>query len=61
MFRLKYVFPDAKIIKTDRYVIMKLSEDYLYKVVYHSMCASKNHQSNNFCKVLKGLQEAEHL
>ena len=33
-FRLKYVFLAAKIIKTARYVIMKLSENYPYKGVY---------------------------
>ncbi len=32
-FRLKYVFLAAKIIKTARYVIMKLSENYPYKGV----------------------------
>ncbi|WP_142762123.1 hypothetical protein, partial [Klebsiella pneumoniae] len=32
--RLKYVFLAAKIIKTARYVIMKLSENYPYKGVY---------------------------
>ena len=33
-FRLKYVFLAAKIIKTARYVIMKLSANYPYKAVY---------------------------
>ena len=33
-FRLKYVFLAGKIIKTTRYVIMKLSEKYPYKDVY---------------------------
>lgn len=33
-FRLKYVFQAAKIIKTARYVIMKLSTHYPYKAVY---------------------------
>ena len=33
-FRLKYVFLAAKIIKTARSVIMKLSEKYPYKEVY---------------------------
>jgi len=33
-FRLKYVFLAAKIIKTARYVIMKLSENYPYKAAY---------------------------
>ncbi|MCQ4380135.1 IS1380 family transposase, partial [Clostridioides difficile] len=33
-FRLKYVFLAAKIIKTARYVLMKLSENYPYKGVY---------------------------
>jgi len=33
-FRLKYVFLAGKIIKTARYVIMKLSEKYPYKDVY---------------------------
>ena len=33
-FRLKYVFPAAKIIKTARYVIMKLSENYPYMAAY---------------------------
>ncbi len=33
-FLLKYVFLAAKIIKTARYVIMKLSENYPYKEVY---------------------------
>jgi len=35
-FRLKYVFLAAKIIKTARYVIMKLSENYPYKDVYQN-------------------------
>jgi hypothetical protein len=38
-FRLKYVFLAAKIIKTARYVIMKLSENYLYKEVYEKCLA----------------------
>jgi len=33
-FRLKYVFLAAKIIKTARYVIMKLTKNYPYKDVY---------------------------
>jgi hypothetical protein len=33
-FRLKYVFLAAKIIKTARYVVMKLPVKYPYKVVY---------------------------
>ena len=33
-FRLKYVFLAAKIIKTARYIIMKLSENYPYKAAY---------------------------
>ena len=33
-FRLKYVFIAAKIIKTARTVIMKISEKYPYKEVY---------------------------
>lgn len=33
-FRLKYVFLAGKIIKTARYVVMKLSEKYPYKDVY---------------------------
>lgn len=33
-FRLKYVFLAAKIIKSARYVIMKLSSNYPYKAVY---------------------------
>ena len=33
-FRLKYVFLAGKIIKTARYVIMKLSEEYPHKDVY---------------------------
>jgi len=33
-FRLKYVFLAAKIIKTARYVIMKLSENYPHKAAY---------------------------
>lgn len=33
-FRLKYVFLAAKIIKTARYVIMKLTEKYPYREVY---------------------------
>ena len=35
-FRFKYVFLAAKIIKTARYVIMKLSENYPYKDVYEN-------------------------
>jgi len=35
-FRLKYVFLAGKIIKTARYVIMKLSENYTYKEVYEN-------------------------
>ena len=38
-FRLKYVFLAAKIIKTGRYVIMKLSENYPYKEVYEKCLA----------------------
>lgn len=38
-FRLKYVFLAAKIIKTARYVIMKLSENYPYKAVYEQCLA----------------------
>lgn len=38
-FRLKYVFLVAKIIKTARYVIMKLSENYHYKDVYEKCLA----------------------
>ena len=33
-FRLKYVFLAAKIIKTARYVVMKLSAKYPYQDVY---------------------------
>ena len=33
-FRLKYVFLAAKIIRTARYVLMKLSEKYPYQDVY---------------------------
>lgn len=33
-FRLKYVFLAAKIIKTARYFIMKVSANYPYKDVY---------------------------
>ncbi len=33
-FRLKYVFIVAKIIRTARYVIMKMSSNYPYKRVY---------------------------
>jgi hypothetical protein len=33
-FRLKYVFLAAKIIRTARYVVMKLSAKYPYKDVY---------------------------
>ena len=33
-FRLKYMFLAAKIIKTARYVVMKLSAKYSYKDVY---------------------------
>ena len=33
-FRLKYMFLAAKIIKTSRYVVMKLSANYPYKDVY---------------------------
>ena len=35
-FRFKYVFLAGKIIKTARYVIMKLSENYTYKEVYEN-------------------------
>jgi len=35
-FRFKYVFLAGKIIKTARYVIMKLSENYPYKEVYEN-------------------------
>ena len=38
-FRLKYVFLAAKIIKTARYVIMKLSENYPNKEVYEKCLA----------------------
>ena len=38
-FRLKYVFLAAKIIKTARYVLMKLSENYPYKEVYEKCLA----------------------
>ncbi len=38
-FRLKYVFLAGKIIKTERYVIMKLSEKYPYKDVYEKCLA----------------------
>ncbi len=38
-FRLKYVFLAAKIIKTARNVIMKLSENYPYKEVYEKCFA----------------------
>lgn len=38
-FRLKYVFLAAKIIKTARYVVMKLSENYSYKEVYEKCLA----------------------
>jgi len=33
-FRLKYVFLAAKIIRTSRYVVMKLSAKYPYQDVY---------------------------
>jgi hypothetical protein len=39
-FHLKYVFLAAKIIKTARYVIMKLSEKYPYQEVYEK-CLSR--------------------
>ena len=35
-FRLKYVFLAAKIIKTARYVMMQLSENYPHKEVYEN-------------------------
>jgi len=35
-FRLKYVFLAAKIIKTARYVVMKLSVKYPYQDVYEN-------------------------
>ena len=38
-FRLKYVFLAAKIIKTARYVIMKLSENYPHKAAYEQCLA----------------------
>ena len=38
-FRLKYVFLAAKIIKTARYVVMKLSENYPYREVYEKYLA----------------------
>ena len=34
MFRLKYIFLAGKIIRTARYVIMKLSEKYPYQEIY---------------------------
>jgi len=36
-FRLKYVFLSAKIIKTARIVIMKLSFDYPYSIQYKAV------------------------
>ncbi len=38
-FRLKYVFLAAKIIKTARSVIMKLSSKYPYQEVYKNVSA----------------------
>ena len=38
-FRLKYVFLAAKIIKTARYVVMKLSDNYPYREVYEKYLA----------------------
>ena len=35
-FRLKYVFLAGKIIRTARYVVMKLSAKYPYKDVYEN-------------------------
>jgi hypothetical protein len=36
IFRLKYVFLAGKIIRTARYVVMKLSAKYPYKDVYEN-------------------------
>lgn len=33
-FRLKYIFVAAKIVKTGRQTIMKISKDYRYKKVF---------------------------
>ncbi len=38
-FRLKYVFLAAKIIKTARYVVMKLSDNYPFREVYEKCLA----------------------
>lgn len=38
-FRLKYIFVAAKIIKTGRQTIMKISKDYRYKEVFQSKVA----------------------
>ena len=35
-FRLKYVFIAGKIVRTARYVVLKLSEKYPYKEVYEN-------------------------
>ena len=35
-FRLKYAFIAGKIVRTARYVVMKLSEKYVYKEVYEN-------------------------
>jgi len=44
-FRLKYVFLAAKIIRTSRYVVMKLSAKYPYQDVYKN-CFFKKVVSN---------------
>lgn len=55
-FRLKYVFLAAKIIKTARYVIMKLSENYPYKGVYENVWYNKNIINKIECCSVDNLQ-----
>jgi hypothetical protein len=38
-FRLKYIFVDAKIIKTSKQTIMKISKDYKYKEIFYAKVA----------------------
>ena len=38
-FRLKYIFVAAKIVKTGRQTIMKISKDYRYKEVFREKSA----------------------
>ncbi|WP_407252125.1 transposase [Klebsiella pneumoniae] len=55
-FRLKYVFLAAKIIKTARYVIMKLSENYPYKECMKNVWYNKNIINKIECCSVDNLQ-----